>query len=65
MFFSVCQGEAVLTFALCAFGWEVHTPVECEGLCAAWEYLCAGCCLASRSGEGILSWLVSSFCIVS
>lgn len=32
VFLGVYQGVGVLTFALCAFGWEMHTHVECEDL---------------------------------
>ena len=32
VFLGVYQGVGVLTFALCAFVWEMHTHVECEDL---------------------------------
>lgn len=55
MFCDVRKSVAVLTFALCAFGWEVHTLVEGEGLSTAWGPLCTGCCFAPFSAEGTLS----------
>lgn len=63
MFFGVCRGVAVLTFALCAFGWEVHTLDGHEGCVQHGDICVLDAALLPALVRGSL--VGSCFCIVS